>query len=152
VLGRRRFVTLESNTADRSISTLILAAPEQHTLDELEAVVKAAVRVLSGAVAGKGVAWVLAGAGQTETYLAEVLRSRSGDTDTEHEPREVRAVLDNFAMCLEQCINVGGICHREQSCGWDIVDSFEAKSSAISTAVEVANTLLRIDRMVENPI
>jgi chaperonin GroEL (HSP60 family) len=184
-----------------------VTAPDQQTLDELECVTAAAVRVLTHAMqAGAGSArsaWVVAGAGCTETYLADevrklvhggsVMRGASGSTR-----RLVHRVMLNYADCLEQSCgmhpayaevvrqcrasesqnfeaeNHGSGENLVHSYGWSgtdafhvmaldseadqpvlvadahsVLDSLDAKLAALSTACDVANSLLRIDCSIE---
>lgn len=106
-------------SVSRPVSTVVLTAPDQHTLDELECVVAAAVRVLAQALQpGEGVAhgatWVVAGAGCTEAYLGHELRELA-QLDGIQSPllgasasvrRSVRRVIVNYAECLEMASGV----------------------------------------------
>lgn len=111
--GSKRFLVLRGCPAvARPVSTLVVTAPDQQTLDELECVTAAAVRVLTHAMqAGAGSAhsaWVVAGAGCTEAYLAGEVRKlvhgegssmRGASSSTR---RLVHRVMLNYADCLEQ--------------------------------------------------
>lgn len=98
----------------RPVSTVILTARDQHTLDELESVAAATVRVLTQALqpsAGlaHGKTWVVAGAGCTEAYLGRELRkfARLEGTPppllgaTASVRRSVQRAVLNYAECLE---------------------------------------------------
>ena len=171
------------------MTTLLVTAPDRHALDELEAVVGAAVRVLSRAMqAGPSGASVVAGAGCTEALLADEVRT--APTQGRGGARPVRRALENFAECLElsaglraadaaavrrRCAEEGGgtgSAASRRHYGWlpdegvthvmstapsgelladarSVVDSLEPKLAALTTAVEVANAILRIDSSVE---
>jgi chaperonin GroEL (HSP60 family) len=98
----------------RPVSTVVLTARDQHTLDELECVAAATVRVLTQALqAGEGLAhgatWVVAGAGCAEAYLGHELRKLvhldgaksllPGATASVR--RSVHRAIVNYAECLE---------------------------------------------------
>lgn len=98
----------------------MLTARDQHTLDELECVAAATVRVLTQALrAGEGLAhgatWVVAGAGCTEAYLGHELRKLAQLDGTKSllpratasVRRSVHRVIVNYAECLEMA---GGLC------------------------------------------
>ena len=110
-----------SESCSRPISTVILTAPEQQTLDELECVVAATVRVLTQALQagqglGHGATWVVAGAGCTEAFLSHELRKLAQPDSTQSTPlleatasvrRAVHRAIINYAECLEIA---GGMC------------------------------------------
>eukprot|EP01048_Picozoa_sp_COSAG05_P002116 COSAG05_NODE_79_length_21178_cov_133.299492_4_plen_155_part_00 len=146
-IGRQKYLVLESAPSALPVSTIILTAPDQHTLDELSAVVSAAVRVLAGAMQSDGVAYVLQGAGKTELFLAKVLRDLCCVQTGQHHniPMEIVKVLENFAWCLETCGFADAVLTNAET----VVDSLRPKLAALRTAVEVANALLRVDGLVE---
>eukprot|EP01043_Picozoa_sp_COSAG02_P040478 COSAG02_NODE_3280_length_7026_cov_3.334200_3_plen_208_part_00 len=107
-------------SARRPVSTVVLTARDQHTLDELDCVAAATVRVLTQALqAGEGLVqgatWVVAGAGCAEAYLGHELRKLAKlDVTTSLLPRatasvrrSVHRVIVNYAECLEMA---GGLC------------------------------------------
>lgn len=117
-VGNKRFLILRASSVglpvSRPVSTLVLAAPDQHTLDELECVVAATVRVLTQALqTGESLAhgaWVVPGAGCTEAYLARELRALSQLKEGEGAVlpgasaslrRSVCCAIANYADCLE---------------------------------------------------
>lgn len=120
-IGHKRFLVLRGSlgSVSRPVSTVVLTAPDQHTLDELECVVAAAVRVLTQALQeGEGLAhgatWVVAGAGCTEAYLGHELR-KLAQLDGIQSPlreasasvrRSVHRVIVNYAECLEMASGV----------------------------------------------
>ena len=104
----------------RPISTVVLTARDQHTLDELECVAAATVRVLTqalqaGELAHGGATWVVAGAGCVEAYLGQELRKlvqldstkRTLPGAAESVRRSVNRAIVNYAECLEMA---GGLC------------------------------------------
>eukprot|EP01048_Picozoa_sp_COSAG05_P013548 COSAG05_NODE_1454_length_4841_cov_115.621046_2_plen_167_part_00 len=147
-LGRKQYLVLDSAELGRTVSTIMLTAPDQQTLDELSAVTSAAVRVLAGSIQSGDDAYVLHGAGRTELHLAEILRAATFWPETqpsENIPTEICQVLESFAQCLGKCSRLGtGLSNTT-----GIVDAFHPKLAAICTAVEVANALLRVDGLVE---
>lgn len=168
-MGRKRFLLLvPMSAAERPVTTLLLTAPDQHALDELEAVATAAVRVLSNVIhCGSSDAWTLRGAGHTESYIASQLRLPS-EVEGREAASSMREVADNFACCLERCVasllpldSIAQCMARHATSPTSasvpgfadpaarVLDSFQAKVAALSVAVEIANTVLRVDSAIQ---
>lgn len=118
-------------SVSRPVSTVVLTAPDQHTLDELECVVAATIRVLSHALqTGEGLAhgatWVVAGAGCTEAYLGHELRkfAELGRTQsllaetTAAVRRSMHRAIVNYAECLEMACDMDTVAAAQVAQQW----------------------------------